>query len=267
MKSETRHRKALTIFTIVVIALAIQFVVGLRLVDVIAKSVIDGQVTDILGVESKVGGVSLGILTSRSSFTDITIKNPTGFEYDYILTVERAEIDCGIGTLMSDDIDIPHMLLEGLHFDLEQIDDRINLEILIKHIQEYMKTLPPSDSSTDLMIHELSVRDVYLTAKGQIVTAAGGSIDEQIPNFTVKSIGTTGNTGEMTSQFVSILTHVVMSRVFKHPIDGLSNVTVSSINSVLGKIPLFSGFKDLGGILSGESKGEPSKPESDKDKD
>jgi len=267
MKSEIKHRKALTISTIVVIALAILLVVGLRLVDVIAKSVIDGQVTDILGVESKVGGVSLGILTSRSSFTDITIKNPTGFEYDYILSVERAEIDCGIGTLMSDDIDIPHMLLEGLHFDLEQIDDRINLEILIKHIQDYMKALPPSDSSTDLMIHELSVRDVYLTAKGKIVTAAGGSIDEQIPDFTVESIGTTGNTGEMTSQFISILTHVVMSRVFKHPIDGLSNVTVSSINSVLGKIPLFGGIKDLGGILSGEREGEPSKPESDEDKD
>ncbi|MDG2200541.1 MAG: AsmA family protein [Phycisphaerales bacterium] len=267
MKSEIKHRKALTISTVVVIVLAILVVVGLRLVDVIAKSVIDGQVTAILGVESTVGGVSLGVLTSRSSFTDITVKNPTGFEYDYILSVERAEIDCGIGTLMSDDIDIPRMLLEGLHFDLEQIDDRINLEILIKHIQEYMKSLPPSSSSTELMIHELEVTNVHLTAKGKIVTAAGGTIDEKIPDFTVKNIGTTGNTGQMTSQFVSILTHVVMSRVFKHPIDGLSNVTVSSINSVLGKIPIFEGLKGLGGILSGDEKDKPSASEPDKGKD
>jgi hypothetical protein len=267
MKSEIKHRKALTISTIVVIALAILLVVGLRLVDVIAKSVIDGQVTAILGVESTVGGVSLGVLTSRSSFTDITIKNPTGFEYDYILSVERAEIDCGIGTLMSDDIDIPRMLLEGLHFDLEQIDDRINLEILIKHIQDYIKKLPPSSSSTQLMIHELEVTSVHLTAKGKIVTAAGGEIDQQIPDFTVKNIGTTGNTGQMTSQFVSIITHVVMSRVFKHPIDGLSNVTVSSINSMLGKIPIFDGLKSLGGIFSGEVKDEATTPEADKGKD
>jgi hypothetical protein len=71
----------------------------------------------------------------------------------------------------------------------------------------------------------------------------------------------------MTSQFVSIITHVVMSRVFKHPIDGLSNVTVSSINSMLGKIPIFDGLKSLGGIFSGEVKDEATTPEADKGKD
>lgn len=271
MKSETKHRKALTISTVVVIVLIILAVVGLRLVDVVAKTVIDGQVTGILGVETKVGGVSLGVLTSRSSFNDITIKNPPGFEYEYILTVKRTEIDCGIGTLMSSNIDIPRMVLDGLHFDLEQIDTRINLEILIKHVQEYIKDLPPSNSSTNLMIHELIVKNVHLTAKGKIVTVAGGKIDEQIPDFTVKNIGTTGNSGQMTSQFVSIMTHVVMKKVFAHPIDGISNVTISSMNSMLEKFPLIGGIKDLGKldlgeILSGEKK-DKSKPESEPGKD
>lgn len=272
MKSETKHRKALTISTVVVIVLIILAIVGLRLVDVIAKSVIDGQVTGILGVDSEVGGVSLGVLTSRSSFNDITIKNPPGFDYDYILTVKRTEIDCGIGTLMSSNIDIPRMVLDGLHFDLEQVDARINLEILIKHVQEYIKKLPPSNSSTNLMIHELIVKNVHLTAKGKIVTVAGGEIDQQIPDFTVKNIGTTGSSGEMTSQFVSILTHVVMKKVFAHPIDGLSNVTISSMNSVLEKLPLLDGLKELGNlggigdIFSGEKK-DKSKSGSKPDKD
>lgn len=253
-----KHRKPLTIVTIVVLGLGILLVVGLRLVDVIAKSVIDGQVTGILGVESRVGGVSLGILTSDSSFTDITIKNPPGFEYDYILSVDRAEIDCGVATLMSDNIDIPHMLLQGLTFDLEQVDERINIEVLIKHIQEYVKSLPPSNSSTNLMIRELTVKDVYLRAQGKIVTIAGGKIDQKIPDFTVKNIGTEGKTSEMTSQFVSILTHVVMHQVFKHPIDGLSGVASGSINSMLNKIPLLKELPDLpnipklGDLFSGE---------------
>ena len=104
------------------LGLGILSVVGLRLVDVIAKNMIDGQITDILGVESRVGGVSLGVLTSNTSFTDVTIKNPSGFDYEYILTVDRASLDCGVGTLLSSDIEIPRMVLHGLTFDLEEIE-------------------------------------------------------------------------------------------------------------------------------------------------
>ena len=216
-----KNHKLPTILTIIVLGLGILLVIGLRLADVIAKSVIDGQVTDILGVESRVGGVSLGVLTSNSSFSDITIKNPPGFEYEYILTVDRADIDCGVGTLLSNDIDIPNVLLTGLTFDLEQIDDQVNLEILIKHVNEYVKSLPSSTDETNLMIRELKVKNVRLRAKGKIVTLAGGKIDEKIPDFSVKNVGTKGDSSQLTSRFVSIITHVVIHQVFNHPIDGL----------------------------------------------
>ncbi len=256
-----------TILTIIVVGLGVLFVIGLRVVDVIAKSVIDGQVTDILGVESRVGGVSLGVLTSDSSFTDITIKNPPGFDYDYILTVDRAEIDSGIGTLLSSDIDIPHMELDGLTFDLEEIDDKVNLEVLIKHVNEYVKSLPPATGDTNLIIRELKVKNVRLRAKGKIVTLAGGKIDQKIPDFTVKNVGTKSGASELTSRFISILTHVIIHQVFNHPIDGLSNVTIGGINTLLNKIPLLKDLPDLPNLNDLKGLGDMILGDKDKDKD
>ncbi len=262
-----KNHKLPTILTIIVLGLGILLVIGLRLADVIAKSVIDGQVTDILGVESRVGGVSLGVLTSNSSFSDITIKNPPGFDYEYILTVDRADIDCGVGTLLSNDIDIPNVLLTGLTFDLEQIDDQVNLEILIKHVNEYVKSLPSSTDETNLMIRELKVKNVRLRAKGKIVTLAGGKIDEKIPDFSVKNVGTKGDSSQLTSRFVSIITHVVIHQVFNHPIDGLSNVTIGGINTLLNKIPLLKELPDLPNLNDLKGLGNLILGDKDKDKD
>ena len=263
-----KNHKLPTILTIIVLGLGILFVIGLRLVDVIAKSIINGQVTEILGVESRVGGVSLGVLTSNSSFTDITIKNPPGFEYDYILTVKQATMDCGIGTLLSSDIDISNMLLEGLTFDLEEIDKKVNLEVLIKHVNEYVKSLPPSTGETNLVIHELKVKDVRLRAQGKIVTLAGGKIDQKIPDFSVKNVGTKSGASALTSRLISILTHVIIHQVFNHPIDGLSNVTIGGINTLLNKIPLLNELpdlptlNDLGNLITGDKDKEKDKDKS-----
>lgn len=260
-----KHRKAVNRISIAIVAVVILFIVGLKLVDVIAKSVIDSELTALLGVDAHVGGVDLGVLTSRSSFTNIKIKNPPEFAQKYIITIDRADIDCGVGTLMSDNIDIKEVTLKGLVFDLEEVDKKINIEEVIKNIQEYVKSLPPTNTSTELNIHVLKVQDVRLTASGAIVTIAGGKIDQQIPDFQVTNIGTKSDTSRMSNQFVSILTHSVLSHVFKNPINGLSGVTMSSLHSVFGEIPFASGgsladgIRDLGNVLGGGGEDEEKK--------
>ena len=130
-----KHRKAVNIITIALASVCILFIVGLRLVDVVAKSTIDSEITSILGVETKFSSVDLGVLTSKSSFTGITIANPPGYKAKYILTIDRVDIDVGIGTLMSNNIDIPEVILTGLTFDLEEVDKSINLEEVIKMLK------------------------------------------------------------------------------------------------------------------------------------
>ena len=262
-----KKRSPVKIFTIVAASLLILFVVGLRLVDVIAKSVLDSQVSAILGVESRVSGVSLGVLSSSSSFTGITIKNPPGFKEEYVLTIDRATVDVGIGTLLSSDIDIKNVVLTGLKFDLEEIDKKINIEEVVNNITEYSNAQPASDTPTEVEIKTLHVNDLDLKASGSIVTIAGGHLETKVPDFTVKDIGTKSNPSKMSEQFVNVLMHAVLSHVFEHPIDGLSSVFTSSVKKAVYELPknfIEGGIKDFGNVLDSIKDGLlPGKPKPD----
>ena len=263
-----KQSKSTKVIAIVIVSGLILGLVGLRLVDVIARSVIDSEVSEILGVEAHFGGVDLGVLTSSSTFTGITIKNPPGFDKDFLLTIDRAEIDCGLGTLMSDDIDISRVVLDGLTFDLEEVDKKINIEEVIKNIQAYVAEQPQTDTPTELEIRTLEVKDLVLTAHGDIVTIAGGSFE---------NIGTKSDTHRMASQFVNILTHAILSHAFKHPIDGLSGVTMTSLRKISTDLPLVpftklkEGFEHVKDALKGslgsgskeDDEGDTPKPEGD----
>jgi len=272
-----KQSKATKVITIVIVSGLILGLVGLRLVDVIARSVIDSEVSEILGVEAHFGGVDLGVLTSSSTFTGITIKNPPGFKKSFLLTIDRAEIDCGLGTLMSDDIDIPRVVLDGLTFDLEEVDKKINIEDVIKNIQAYVADQPQTDTPTELEIRTLEIKNLVLTAHGDIVTIAGGSLKTKIPDFTVENIGTKSDTHRMASQFVNILTHAILSHAFKHPIAGLSGVTMTSLQKISTDLPLVpftklkEGFENVKDVLKNslgsgskkEDEGDTPKPEGD----
>ena len=47
---------------------------------------------------------------------------------------------------MSDDIDISRVVLDGLTFDLEEVDKKINIEDVIKNIQAYVADQPQTDT-------------------------------------------------------------------------------------------------------------------------
>jgi uncharacterized protein involved in outer membrane biogenesis len=264
-----KHRKAANIITITLVSLGILFIVGLRLVDVIAKSTIDSEISAILGVETSFSGVNLGVLTSKSSFTGITIANPPGFKADSILTVDRVEIDVGIATLMSDNIDIPEVILKGLTFDLEQVDKTINLEVVIENIQKYVADQPPTASTTELELQVIQVENLRLIASGDVVTVAGGHLDTKIPDFKVTNIGTQASTHGMSSQFISVLTHAVLAQAFKNPINGLSNVTMGSLKNMASDLPLLpvnvikDGLQSIGDLLDGG--GDSAKPKKSED--
>ena len=262
-----KKRNPAKMLTIIAVSVLILFIVGLRLVDVIAKSVLDSEVSEILGVESRVSGVSLGVLTSSSSFTGITIKNPSGFKDEYVLTIDTATIDVGIGTLLSNDIEIPNIVLTGLKFDLEEIDKKINIEEVVNNITAYSKAQPASDTPTEVEIKTLHINDLQLKASGSIVTIAGGHLETKVPDFTVKNIGTKSSPSKMSEQFVSVLMHAVLAHVFEHPIDGLSSVFTSSVKKAVYELPknfIEGGIKDIGNVLDSIKDGlVPSKPKPD----
>jgi len=228
----------------VIIAVVVLALVAYMAVDTIAASLIRTEGSALLGVSTQVDTVRLGLLEERTSIRGLTVANPTGFERANFVQIAEATIEASLSTMLGDDINIPTVRVDGLVLDLEQINDSLNADVIVNHINastasEFKQTRDP----VQLNIASLEITNITLHARGSIVNIAGGKIDAEIPSFTMANVGTKTDDGEVSAQIVSLALSIVLQHIAENPVKGLSSAAVGSIASTLDKIP---GLRQIG---------------------
>ncbi|MCH2136159.1 MAG: AsmA family protein [Phycisphaerales bacterium] len=238
----TRTRK---IIAGLIVAVLILLLVAFMSIDAIAASVIRSQGTTILGVKTDVSSVKLGIFSDDTQIRGLKIANPEGFEKPDFVQLTSADIAASIGTMLSDKIEIPTVILQGLTLDLEQIDDRLNANVIVEHVSAATSSETSTEPSerVHLNIGKLEIHDIRLTATGSIVNLAGGKLDAEIPSFTMENVGTKTEEGDITSQVVSLALSILLKHIQDNPVQGLSGAAVGSIATALESVP---GLRKIG---------------------
>merc|ERR1711963_1149700 len=91
------------------------------------------------------GSVSLAIISARSSFAQLFIGNPPGYENDFM------ELDYGVfdlklwslvrGRLLKEPYELQEMKMDGLHVNIEQrADGNSNCRIILHHLNQATRT-------------------------------------------------------------------------------------------------------------------------------
>lgn len=232
-------------------------------VDAIAKYAIRTEGSSLMGVETSVESVDLGIFRNSTTITGLNIANPEGFKREYLLQVQDFYIGSNLGKFLSSEIDIPLVQLKKMNFDLEQIGDRLNVTEVVDHIAKDVSSQedPDSSGSVSLNIRRLEIDDITLTAEGKIVNVAGGSLTASIPKIALADIGTESDSDQIVGQLVGVMMKILIQHISKNPIKGLSGLAISQISASVEAIP---GLKQIGlgkpisdaiqGIGSGASK-------------
>ncbi|MBG83672.1 MAG: hypothetical protein CMJ40_03885 [Phycisphaerae bacterium] len=232
-------------------------------VDAIARYAIRTEGSSLMGVETSVESVDLGIFRNSTTITGLSIANPKGFKRDYLLQVEDFYIESNLSKFLSSDIDIPLVRLSEMNFDLEQIDDRLNVTEVVDHVAKDVSSQDDTDNSgsVKLNIRRLEIDDITLTAEGKIVNIAGGSLTAQIPKIALADIGTESDSDQIIGQLVGVMMKILVQHIAANPIKGLSGFAISQISASVEAIP---GLKQIGlgkpiseaiqGIGSGASK-------------
>jgi len=233
----------IAVVVIIVLSIGVYFAI-----DLIARNLVDTQGTAVLGVQTSVSSVGLGVFSSETSFSELTIANPEGFEKPNFIEIREASLGAGLGTLVSSDIEIPLVTITGLTVDLEQIDGRMNASIIVKNVDTNTATPDDKDDPMSFNIKKLVITDIHLTASGSIVNIAGGKLDTKIPRLELTNLGTKTDGDQLSHQLISMMLGVLMKHIAENPIQGLSGVAVGTVLTAIENIPVLGSSGPAGKI-------------------
>lgn len=240
---------------VLAVLLVVVVVIGAYVaIDLIARNLVDSQGTAVLGVPTSVSSVSLGVFSSQSGFSNLTIANPEGFEKPNFIEIDQADFSAGLTTLMSNDIEIALVHIKGLTIDLEQLNDKMNADEIIKNIAANTASPDDTDDPMKFNIKKLIIEDIRLTASGSIVNIAGGKLDTKIPRLELNNLGTETDGDQLSHQLISMMLGVLMKHIADNPIQGLRAAAVGSLVTAIESIPILGSSgagRTLGHLLMG----------------
>jgi hypothetical protein len=176
--------KLLLVVLSVVLVLVIGAVVAVGFfADSALKVAIETAGTKALNVDVSVDDVDLAITAGGLGLSGLTIDNPPGYKHDKLLELSDAKIKVETRSLLSDDVRIRDIKLDGMNLVLEQKGLSNNLNEVIKTIKrgEEAKAEP---SGKRLHIDNLEISNTKVRLK---VLPVPGKVDTiTLPLSTIK---------------------------------------------------------------------------------
>ncbi len=115
--------------------------------------------------EVGVGGVQLSLTDGKATLTRLTIANPDGYETDYAVRIDAADVTLDLASLSADVPVITQILLTGAHINAEQRGDGTNLT----DIQRLMSS--PEEGAQDATDGRIIIERFRLPAARVTVTS------------------------------------------------------------------------------------------------
>ncbi len=102
----------------------------------IAKNIIEGKLNKRLGVQATIGNLSLSLLNGSATLREIIINNPSGFDPEPFLSIQKVYADVSLFSLLGKKIQIE--LIDIQHFILRiqrSKDGKFNFKSILEHLK------------------------------------------------------------------------------------------------------------------------------------
>ncbi len=248
--------RALVALVVVVVVVAL---VALLTIDRIAKSVVETAGSKAVGVPVTLDSISIKPLSGRAAIDGLVVANPPGYQAKSILALDRGEIEVAIGSLLSDQPNVPSIALDGVTVDIEQKIGGSNLKDLLNGMKAGSNATATSDAGTKrFKVDSLSIKDIRVDA--QLLPVAGNAtkISFTIDEIEIKDLDQQNAEGLVLDEVINkaigaILAAVVEQLAIKAPgelIAGLGNA-IDSLGLPDATMKVGGGIVDLGKGIGG----------------
>jgi len=130
------HKLLIKTGLIIMALIAALVVAALLLINPLARAGIEKAATYALGVNARVGALSISLVEGNFSMEGLTIDNPEGFTDPYVMKSGKFELDLKPASLFSDKVQLEKFELDGLEINIEQKLSGNNISPILSHLKE-----------------------------------------------------------------------------------------------------------------------------------
>lgn len=127
--------------------------------DALVKRGVEAIGSQVTGVEVRLEGVNLSLLSGKGEIRGLTVANPKGYRAPHALKLERAFIHMKPLTAFSDRVVIHGVAIRGPDIHYEKRGGRTNLEVIQANVESFRPADKKTEAGRKLQIDSLVVRD------------------------------------------------------------------------------------------------------------
>lgn len=156
-------KKLVKVVFVLILLLAIAVVAGFVYMDKIATTAVQKGAAYATECDVTVGKVDVKPISGEATVTDLDIKNPADFReiYESFMVLKSAEAGVSLGTLRSDLVEVPKVIIDGVELSLIGRDGATNYETIIASLKRLQGEEAPAETAADGK--EFVIRTVELT--------------------------------------------------------------------------------------------------------
>ncbi|MFO0827601.1 MAG: hypothetical protein U0572_05565 [Phycisphaerales bacterium] len=257
---------ALVVVLIVVVVGGL--VAALFYIDQLAKGAIEVAGTRVLGVQTTVDSVSIGLMSGTADLKQLNVANPSGFQAKEFMQLGSGGIAVTPASVMSDVVRIPKVELSNLSLQFEEkAGGESNVAAILANVKKFSSSSPEAKSDEGgkkFVIDEFTLTNITVTARPAGIPLAGQGITIKVPKVQLKDIGSGGKDPVGMNQLSGLIITTVMQAVLDASGGQLPAVFAQGIANGLGDIggaftkgvgsigvDLGKGLQGLGGNVGG----------------
>ncbi len=245
-----KRRSARMIIGIVLIAIAVVLLMVQLFADRALKAGIEMGASRALKVAVEVSDVDLSVLGGSLGIKGLVINNPQGYQHKKLLELNRAKVKVDVASLMSDEIHIKQIKLDGMTLVIEQKGLTNNLKEIIDGLgrQDKPKTEEPEKQgkARQLIVDDLKITNVTVKVKMLPVPGRQDTFEMKLNPIEMKALGSDSKLD--VAMLSSKILQAIAGGVAEQGVGILPDEVISPIKSGLKEVT------QLGGVVIDEGK-------------
>jgi len=173
--------------------------------------------SQVLGTKVTVASVTISPLNGIGSISGLEIRNPEGFDSDYIFQLEQVEVSLNTASLLSDVIEIESIIITQPEITYETRITTDNVRALLENIGGGSGEAAAADSEAG---KEMFIRDFRLLSPQVNLVAAVASAPISLPDIELTDIGTEDNAATV-AQVLEVVLSALRRTILEAELPGL----------------------------------------------